>query len=223
MENVQTELFRRQCATQTQQTHPLPMAVYDPSHGVAPNHWDPNLVNFLSLASTPVFVQGQLSNPVMSGYTNGFGVGNYQGPAPDLGPSSEGPSQNAAPQYAPTAYPYKDMLAQNDRPCSAAEGSAGRSSGPSSQTHDSGYQTSQEQTAAALLENHQHAADPRFGNPSWDCSFSTALGDLPSQDASIAAQGSSDLRGVFTGPFMPEGADAGSNSEGEISPLSHPQ
>lgn len=159
----------------------------------------------------------------MTGYTDGFGVGTSQVPAPNLGPSSEHPSQHAAPQYAPTASPYKDMLAQNDRPCSAAEGSAGRSSGPSSQTHDSGYQTSQEQNAAALLQNHQHAADPQYGDTGCYCSFSTPLGEIPSQHATIAGQDSSDLRGVFTGPFMPACADAGPNSDEEISPLPHAQ
>lgn len=223
MKKVQTELSERQSAPQIQQTHPLPMMVCDPSHGVAPNHWNPNFVNLRSLAAgNPAFFEGQFLNPAMPGYNDGFGFGASQVPAPNLGPSSEHPSQHAAPQYAPTASPYKDMLAQNDRPCSTAEGSAGRSSGPSSQTHDSGYQTAQEQNAAALLENHQHAADPRHGNLSWDCSFSTTLCDNPSQDATIPGQDSSDLRGVFTGPFMPEGAGAGPNSEDEISPLPHP-
>lgn len=203
-----------------------------PHGGVAPNSWEQNrLVNPLSLDNDIVLFSDQFPQyNIMQEYGNDFGVHASQIPVPDLTPSSEGPAHHAAPQHAATTFPYKDMLTQNDRPCSAAGGSAGRSSGPSSQSHDSGYQTSpQEHNAAALLhpyqQHQQHADDAR---PAWDCnSFSTALGGMgPGQHhATVPGQGPLDLCGVGTGPLMPpeECGGAGSNSDEGFSPLTNIQ
>ncbi|KAI7786199.1 hypothetical protein LA080_004583 [Diaporthe eres] len=217
LNTVHKELDNRQYGLQAEQTHPV--ALCNQPHSVAPTHWEHYLNNPLPLGEDINFFSGQLPHFFMPEYGDEFGVNAAQVPAPDLNPSSEDPARHAAPQHAPTVFPYKDMLAQNDRPCPAAEGSAGRSSGPSSQSHDSGYQTSQELQAAALLHQQQLADGARPGDPSWD-SFTTAMGDMPSQHASIPGRGPSDLCGVGTGPLMPdECGDAGSNSEEGFSPL----
>lgn len=221
MGTVHTELLRREFTSQPQQSYPS--VVCDPPHGVAPDFWVPNLDNSQSFGVCIPPFNGQYSFPIMPDYTNGFGINPSQVPAPGLNPSSEGAVQHAAPQHGPTT-PYKDMLAQNDRPCSATGGSPGRSSGPSSQTHDSGYQTSQEQNAAALLHqqqhHHQHAEYARPGDHGWASSFSTSMGDIPSQHAAIPRQRSSELRGIDPRlPVPEECADAGSNGEEGFSPL----
>ncbi|KAK7710627.1 hypothetical protein SLS63_012901 [Diaporthe eres] len=150
-------------------------------------------------------------------------------PVPTMHPSSEYPTQYADPHSAPTAYPYGAMPPQSGSPCSAAEGSAHRSSGPSSQSRDSGdltletqnTQYTQEQDAALLHHHCYRAGDGRPCGQACSCSTSPG-GLLPGQhSATSPGQGSSEhsLYGVGTNSFArPECLD-GSNSDEELGPI----
>ncbi|KAJ0107774.1 hypothetical protein J7T55_000036 [Diaporthe amygdali] len=142
-----------------------------------------------------------------------FGIHASQDSAPGVLPSSEIPTQQAAPQPAPAKYPapYTTMLSQNGRPCSPGE-SLNPSSGPSSQSRDSGYQT-QEHDAALH-------SDGRLSG-SGDGNFSTPPGCMPCHHSPPEQSSEFNLCGVGSSTFMGAESPEGSNSDGGLGPLTN--
>lgn len=221
-EMVLHELSTPQDAPQVQQTPT--MTAGDPPHEFEPPQWGTQIDDTLSLGDIDVFANQYTPYPAGAEpfYASHLGINGPQVPAPTTlhPPSEHVPAHHAALQHAPATLPY-GVLPSNGSPCSASGGSAHRSSVPSLPSHDSSYQTHETQdtqythyTQQNAVPFHHYPEDGRPEGPAGGCSsFSTSLGDIPSQHATIPRQRSSELRGVGTKPF-PE--DAGSNIDEEF-------
>ncbi|KKY34233.1 hypothetical protein UCDDA912_g05791 [Diaporthe ampelina] len=219
---VRNELSVRECATQAQQSRPG--EAYDPLHVVTPGQWQQDLSGPLPFGSGLDVYSSQFSPyPTFPVYASHLGAGGSQLPAPAQDASSEGAAQPAAPQHAHTTFPYgaTTMLDPSGRPCSAAEGSAQRSSGQSSHSRDSGGRTQgtldTQYTLDAALDPRPGGAAPCDGG---HCSCSTSPGGIPGGRSTMPGEGSSDdqnLYGIGTNPFMrKECHDGGSNSDEDL-------
>lgn len=231
-------------ASQAQQTQPT--VVYDPPDGDIPTQWEENgLDDPLSLGIDIGLYTGQIPYPTFPVYASHLGGNGTQMPAPTMHPSSsEDPTQQYAadPHNAPTAFPYHGaMPPQSGSPCSAAGGSAHRSSGPSSQSRDSGDLTLETQNTqytqqdAALLHHCCRAVeeggppcDHHGAAPCSSCSCSTSPGGMmpghgPGRHAGTSPghQGSSEhnLYGVGTSSFARPEFQDGSNSDEDLGPI----
>lgn len=202
---VHNELSMRQRAPQAQQ--PAPMVVCDLSQDATRAQWGASFENPFSLGTEAGLYDSHVPYPTFPIYASHLGVHDSQVSAPTaLYPSSEGYAAYppAGPQHAAATFPYVAMPPQGGSPCSAAGGSAHRSSGPSSQqsrdsgdhtqdTRDTQY-TTQEQDAALEQQPHHHrrlgdgeeAGGP--GSGAWSCS--TPTGDMC---AGVSGGASSDL------------------------------
>lgn len=199
----------RQTAPQAQQTPS--MVVSNAPQGIAPslpeNVFDPSLQQFW-LDDPGLYANLSPWNPIEPNHVSHPGANGFQVPASTtLFPSSDhGSTHHPAPQYAPTTVPYRGpgMLPQPGNPCPAAEGSAHHSSGPSSQSLDSSYQTQEtqdtpytQQSAAAF--DHHHQPYPNDGRP---CDHGGACSCCSTSPVGIPGQVSSaqNLWGVGTKP-----------------------
>lgn len=242
---VDRVLSTRPGASQAQQTQPT--VVYDPPDGDIQSQWEENgFVDPLSLGiDLGRLYTSQNPYPTFPVYASHLGGNGSQMPAPSMHPSSEDPTHYAAdPHHAPTAFQYGAMPPQNGSPCSAAGGSAHRSSGPSSQSRDSGDLTLETQntqyTQEAALLNHccraveeggapcdQHGAAPCSCSCSSCCSTSPGgmmPGHGPGRHAATSPgghQGSSEhnLYGVGTSSFARPEFQDGSNSDEDLGPI----
>lgn len=216
---VRNELSMPGYASQAQQTRP--MAPFDPPQEPTTNQWSQDLSDLIAFENEPDGFNSEISSfPPYAGYPNPSGFDGSQVPAdPTLYSSSEHAAQHADPQNPATAYPYTTMLAQNASPCSAAGGSAHRSSRPSSHSRDSGDRTTQDtqdtqytQDAALLLLHHPHhhpdGPSPCCcdGGGGGRCSCSTSPGGIPGglHSSTMPGQGSSEqnLYGIGTSLAM---------------------
>ncbi|KAI3398528.1 hypothetical protein diail_9052 [Diaporthe ilicicola] len=202
-----------------------PVVVCDPPHEEMPGSWGPSHDDPMAYQVVPGSIL-DVYNPAFgldSQFSVDPGLLNSFNPQPPAQHSEsflspEHLPRQAAPQRAPTDYTYTNMLFQNaEGPCLTGPGGSGQaSSGPSSQTQDSGYQT---QPDAAYLSNRRASCG---GGSDDNCS--TPLGGSHGPYTPPPGQSSDfHLRGVGSKPPMGPESLQRSKSDEDLGPVPNMQ